>query len=384
MHYEAALECEPSHPQAHQGLGAVLAALGDADGAARHRFLGYRSHAVTTLRYRGVKAPLPLLVLASASGGDIPTATLLDDRVFLLSVVVTDFCDASVSLPQHRVVFNAIGDADLCAEALRGARTLLERTSAPVINSPDAVMRTGRAANARRLALLPGVIAPRMIELPRQAFAAPDAESLLADHGLVFPLLIRTPGCHTGENFLRVETGGELAAASARLPGERLLAIEYLDARRADDSIRKYRVMIIDGALYPLHVAVSRSWKVHYFTADMDNRENREEDAAFVANMAQTLGPAVIAALERIGNALGLDYCGIDFGIDAGGRVLLFEANATMAVYPPDADERWSYRRQPVARILDAVRAMIVNRVLLPRSEFAKMSEAGRLSAQTR
>jgi hypothetical protein len=27
--------------------------------------------------------------------------------------------------------------------------------------------------------------------------------------------------------------------------------------------------MIIDGEIYPLHLAVSRHWKVHYFTADL-------------------------------------------------------------------------------------------------------------------
>ena len=29
----------------------------------------------------------------------------------------------------------------------------------------------------------------------------------------------------------------------------------------------KYRVMFIDGVCHPLHLAISRDWKVHYFTA---------------------------------------------------------------------------------------------------------------------
>lgn len=121
--------------------------------------------------------------------------------------------------------------------------------------------------------------------------------------------------------------------------------------------------MFVNGVLYPLHLAVSHSWKVHYFTADMaDSPENRAEDAAFLADMAGTLGPEAVAALGRIRDALGLDYGGVDFGLGADGKILLFEANATMAVHPPDADERWAYRRQPVARILDAVTAMMTGR----------------------
>jgi len=41
---------------------------------------------------------------------------------------------------------------------------------------------------------------------------------------------------------------------------------------------------------------------------------------------------------------------------------LLFEANATMVIAPPSQDERWAYRRDAVAKILDAVAAMIVAR----------------------
>jgi hypothetical protein len=59
---------------------------------------------------------------------------------------------------------------------------------------------------------------------------------------------------------------------------------------------------------------------------------------------------------------LDLDYGGIDFGLSPAGDVLLFEANATMVVNPPDGDERWAYRRAAVTTILDAVRTMIRGR----------------------
>jgi hypothetical protein len=362
-HFEAALRVEAAHPQAHQGLGNVLAALGDREGAERHRRAGYRDHAITMLPYRGEKRPLSVLLLVSAAGGDIPTGSLLDDRRFLTSVVVADFSGPGTPLPPHRVVFNAIGDADLCRPALEAATALLRRTTAPVINHPTAVLSTGRADNARRLGALSGVVTPRMVELPRRRFLGPDAVALLADRGLMFPLLLRTPGHHTGKHFVRVETAAGLAAAAASLPGEELLAIEYLDARGADGNTRKYRVMIIDSVLHPLHVAVSRDWKVHYFTADMaGNPNHRAEDAGFLTNMPGTLGPKAMTALAGIRDALGLDYAGIDFGLNPHGDVLLFEANATMLVRPPDKDERWNYRRSPVARILAAVGDMIVAR----------------------
>ena len=67
-------------------------------------------------------------------------------------------------------------------------------------------------------------------------------------------------------------------------------------------------------------------------------------------------------ALERIQSVLGLDYGGIDFGLNAKGEVLLFEANATMAVNPPEADERWNYRRPAYERIHEAVQKMLLRK----------------------
>ncbi len=160
----------------------------------------------------------------------------------------------------------------------------------------------------------------------------------------------------------------ELSAVAADLPSDDLLVIEYLDARCADGKTRKYRVMIVNGRIYPMHLAISRQWKVHYFTADMTNSaENRSEDAAFLDNMPTVLGQKAMTALERIAEELNLDYCGIDFGLSPSGAVLLFEANATMVVNMPDSDKRWDYRRPAVAKILTAVSNMILDRAATER-----------------
>lgn len=175
-----------------------------------------------------------------------------------------------------------------------------------------------------------------------------------------FPLLLRSPGYHTGRNFILVERAAELAAAAASLPGSDLLVIEYLDARGKDGNARKYRVMMIGGKLFPLHLAISRNWKVHYFTSDMaDKPHHRLEEAAFLADMPAVLGDKAYRALEAIRDALGLDYAGIDFGVNADGDLLLFEANATMVIAVPDNDARWAYRRTAITKILDAVVAML-------------------------
>jgi TPR repeat/Tetratricopeptide repeat len=362
-HYETALALDSGFAEAHQGLGNLLAELGREDEAAQHQRWGHRDRHATELPYRGEAKPIEVLLLVSGRRADVPIRHLLDDKVFRTFVVLPNVYDPDVPLPPHDIVFNAIGDADSCALALDRAVTLMERTFAPVINSPAAVLGTGRAANSRRLGEIPGVVAPLIANLPRKLLSSADTAATLEHKGFRFPLLLRAPGYHNGRHFLRVETADSLASALHQLPGEELTAIQCLDARAADGKYRKYRVMMIGGWLYPLHLAISTSWKIHYVTADMaEDAEHRTEEAKFLQDMPGVLGPQAMGALADVQEAMGLDYAGIDFGLSPSGEILLFEANATMTVVPPGRDPRWDYRRTAVQRVEDAVRKMLVDK----------------------
>ena len=353
--YQAALAADEDFAEAHQGLARALEELGDGAAAELHRRRGFAGHALVMQRYRGTGRGVRVLLLVSSRFGNVSTRLILDDSTFEVAALYADFYDPSLPLPPHAVVFNAVGDADLCAAALECVAAVLGNTTAPVINAPAAVRATGRLQNARRLASLPGVIAPSVRAIARQA--------LTADGELTFPLLLRSPGFHMGSHFVRVERREDLAAAASSLPGEELLAIEYLDARGPDGMARKYRVMIIDGEIYPLHLAISGDWKVHYFSAAMATQPRfREEERCFLASMPEVLGPRALAALAAIGKRMGLDYAGVDFGLRGDGSVLLFEANATMVIVPPPADGIWDYRRAAIDRALEAARRLVLAR----------------------
>jgi hypothetical protein len=354
LHYEAALAIDPDFPEAHQGMALVLNELGLED-ADLHWRRGFSGHAVISKPYRGTGTGVPLLLLVSARGGNIPTQLWITDRQFAVTAIYAEFHDPGLPLPPHALIVNAVGDADLCGAALAGAEAIVARSTAPVINAPARVRLTGRAENARRLAAIEDVIAPAIRTLSPTA--------ILADPALAFPILLRRPGFHTGRHFVRVDRRDALAPAIAALGAEELLAIQYLDARGPDGMARKYRVMFIDGVAYPLHLAISADWKVHYFSADMaGDAGHREEERRFLEDMPSVLGTRAMAALERIRGTLGLEYGGIDFALAPDGSVLLFEANATMVVFPPNADPLWDYRRAAIDLVLKAATRMLLRR----------------------
>jgi hypothetical protein len=354
--FVAALAAQPDLASAHQGLARALTGLGDLDAAATHWRQAFGASALSPQPYHGPGAGVPVLLLVSARGGNIPTRALLDDTVFAVTALYAEFHQPSAPLPPHALLFNAIGDADLCGEALAKAAEVARRSSAPIVNHPDAVAVTGRADNADRLAGLTDLVAPQVRSMSR-------AELLANARNLRFPLLVRAPGYHTGQHFVRVARGADLEREIEPLPGDRLLAIDPMDARGADGLSRKFRVMFIDGELYPLHLAISHEWKVHYFSGAMaEDPTHRAEEAAFLADMSAVLGPRAIMALAALRDALGLDYAGADFALAPDGRLLLFEANAGMVIQPPGPDPMWDYRRAPIERALAAVKAMLLKR----------------------
>jgi hypothetical protein len=375
-HYEAALRIDPHNTHAHRGMSYVLAEAGDRDGARVHRDLAFTGHALTTLPYRGDGAGIAVLLLVSAVGGNIPIATLLDDTVFATTVMVAEYADPAAPLPPHDLVFNAIGDADLCRPGLEAACRLLAATGRPVINLPQNVLLTGRAANATRLGQLPHVVAPRMKLVSRRRLGEEHAAAAVIEAGFAFPLLLRAPGFHTGQYFVCVDDVAGLNAAARELPGDQVWLLERLDARDADGFYRKCRVMMIDGKLYPLHLAISRHWMVHYFRADMAaSADNRAKEVAFLGDLEAFIGPNGFAALQSICAALGLDYGGIDFAVNAEGDILLFEANATMVMVPLSADPKWDYRRPAFDAVFGAIRTMLLARAAVPRNDVCPSGE---------
>jgi hypothetical protein len=355
LHYEAALAIDANMHEAHEGMAWVLKDI-DPDAAERHLRMGFLGRALVTRPYRGAQIGIPLLLLVCARGGNIPTDLWINDRRFTIHALYPEFYDTRVALPHHVLVVNAIGDADLCAPALSRCMGVLSQSRAPVINQPMRVQATGRAQIARRLGAIPGVIAPKIDTLHPTA--------ILEARNLQFPLLLRRPGFHTGEHFVYVENCNELPKAIESLSTvEELLLISYLDARGADGMSRKYRVMFVDGVLYPLHLAISPDWKVHYFSSAMaQNPLFRDEERRFLEDMPAALGATAMRALRQICTALDLEYAGIDFAVASDGSILLFEANATMVVFPPSQDPMWDYRRRAIDNVLEAASSMLLKR----------------------
>jgi hypothetical protein len=351
-HYEAALARDAACTEAAQGMARTLARLGEHGAAEPFWRVGFTGRAVAPRRYRGTGPAREVLYLASARGGNVRLWPWLDDGRVAVTVIYADYADPSLPLPQHDWIINAIGDADGAAAALANAERLVATTTKPVINHPARIRRTGRSDLGRLCEGIDGLVAPLIRTLDRAA--------ILSAGDLEFPLLVRAPAFHTGRHFHLVRDRAALASAVESMPGPMLYLIQLLDAKGQDGMIRKYRVMLLRGRIYPWHLAISSDWKVHYFTAAMAEQETyRAEEHRFLNDTAGVLGKRAMTALERLGQRMDLDYAGVDFALASDGSVLVFEANATMTISAPQPGAIWDYRRSAVTAVQSAVARML-------------------------
>ncbi|WP_236656289.1 MULTISPECIES: hypothetical protein [unclassified Acidiphilium] len=343
----AALRCSPELIDAHRTL-AVLLAGSEPESAAAHREVAFRNGPVFVRP--GPQDALRVLVLTCLAEASLPIEHLLPNARYAL----TDwFIDHPVNhlphLPPHDLVFNAIGEAELMPP-LDGATIGFLAGGLPVMNRPEAVMRTGRTSLPALLAGIDGLVVPPVLRVA--------AGEIPVSIGL--PALVRPVGTHGGHGLRRVETAEQLTAASHEA-GDKYLS-RFIDYRSDDGYYRKYRMIFVDRQVYPYHLAIGPHWMVHYWTAGMDlDPARRAEEARFLDDPVTVLGSAAFEAVSAVGRRLDLDYAGIDFSILPDGRVLVFEANAAMLVHP-EREAEFAYRNQAVQRILDAFADMLERR----------------------
>jgi hypothetical protein len=115
--------------------------------------------------------------------------------------------------------------------------------------------------------------------------------------------------------------------------------IEYVDYRSADGHFRKYRFIFVDGQVLPYHLAIGNDWKVHHVSTDMVNQAwMQAEEEAFLQDPSRVFNSGHYESLRAIQQRIGLEYFGIDCGLDRTGNLVVFEVNASMLVHERNED----------------------------------------------
>ncbi|WP_426424639.1 tetratricopeptide repeat protein [Bradyrhizobium genosp. A] len=352
--FERAVALAPGQAENFYWVGAIRQARGEPDAAQAAYAHATQAHPV--LRRPATSSPpaFRALALFAPFVGNTPVEFLFKDCAYetcILSLLPGSQPDIALLAREADVVVNLVSDADQGAEVLPLATAIARSLGKAVVNDPAKIQNTTRDATALALADVEGCRVPRTIRIAA-------GEGLPDVPDLVFPLLARQAGMHGGDAFEKLDDAAALTAFLAARPDHDRYVIDYIDYRSADGFFRKYRFLFIGEEILPYHLAIGGNWKLHRDATDMARHAwMQDEEDRFLRAPEQVFGAAHDQALRGIRDRIGLDYFGIDCGLDRDGHLVVFEVNASMLVH--DQNPEFPYKDPYIRRIKVAFNRML-------------------------
>jgi glutathione synthase/RimK-type ligase-like ATP-grasp enzyme len=313
-----------------------------------------------------------LRLLSLMAPGDLttnaPLAFLLEESDVALDML---YVGAGVApapeLPEHDVLFVAVGESEATHALLEELKPVIEGWPRPVLNPPGRIMRTSRDGAYALLHDAPGIVMPPSLrieraDLERLGHGDLRLEELLP--GAAFPLIVRPVDSHAGHDLAKLDAPQEIAAYLADLAETRFFLSPFMDYRDADGLYRKYRVVLIGGRAYAGHMGISDHWMIHYLNAGMrESAAKRAEEARFMERFEEDFARRHAAAIEAINQRLELDYLVIDCAETESGELLIFEVDTGAIVHSMDPSDLFPYKLPAMRKVFEAFRALLAERV---------------------
>lgn len=297
-------------------------------------------------------------------GGHFPTANLLAPEKFLKNnfhISRKNLISQTAALPPHDLIVNTIACPDRERRSLETLSLYLQgNRHAPLINAPERILQTTRDSNYARLHDRPGITFPKTVRLSRG-----DADILIRDSGLSFPLIMRRVGTQSALSTGKLQGPHEIAAYLEATEGDEFYAIEFIDCRFREKYYRKLRLFCIGGRLYPVVCHIDTVWNVHgnnRKTLMQQNAWMQAEEKRFLTDFTSYIGPENRRRLESLHGLIGLDFYGIDFTLMGDNSILIFELNAAMR-HSFDHARALPYLRPSLSEISNAFEAMAISKI---------------------
>ncbi|MFZ6721745.1 ATP-grasp domain-containing protein [Undibacterium sp. Ji49W] len=308
-------------------------------------------------------------LLALMTDGDLmantPLEFLVEDSDIALDLLyVGAGIPAIEQLPEHDVLFVAVGEADDKHELLLDLQALADSWPRPVINAPERITHLGRDGACALLQAGEGIEMPTSIRIDRptlEKLGSGDIEISSLLPGDDFPIIVRPLGSHAGHGLRKVASPEDIPDYLQAVPSDEFYVARFVDYRSADGQFRKYRIILIDGKPFISHMGISKHWMIHYLNAGMtESQEKRDEEKRFMENFDTDFVPRHLTAFAEITQRLGLDYVGIDCGETRDGKLLIFEVDSDMIVHAMDPVDMFPYKQEPMKKLFAAFRDMLL------------------------
>ena len=265
--------------------------------------------------------------------------------------------EARRQIPQPDVVINNDVNAELILARgnLAVMNELVDSFEAPVVNHPTKAVQTTRDISVKLLEGIPGLVVPKT---RRFNSAGKTSEEMVREieQQYDYPLITRSLNMQNGKGMTKVDSREDLVKTLSIDFPESFFVTKFVDCRGGKPYYRKLRAAVVRDEMVIVRVDYGPDWIVHgrrkesvaaYYVA---NPHLLEEEKLICHDPEKHLGNPTLEALWAIRKRIPLDVFGIDFGVDADGKVIFYEANATMNLFstahktapnPKEAEDRF-------------------------------------------
>ena len=272
-------------------------------------------------------------------GANYPSqlARVLKDDFNFVSVFAGGELARLDGLKPHVVLNNIVNAEDLNRNATYkyDLSALADSFGVPVINHPLQAALTTRQRIAFWLKDLDNVVVPKTIRFAVDGGAL-DAQADALELEIGYPLIIRTTVNQRGVGMEKIDDRQALTQELTARIGEQIYAHTFVDNRGGDEFFRKFRVVFVGDEIIPIRVDFRDTWKVTGRVMPDRRRFYRqrphllEEERRLLAAPNDVLTEGAIQTLHNIRGKIPLDIFGVDFDVARDGRIVFFEANASM------------------------------------------------------
>lgn len=305
-------------------------------------------------------------LLAIMIPGDLmentPVDFLLEDAdVALDSLYVAADLPFPDKLPDHDVLFVAIGHGDTNRPILEKLSHFLKNTPRPVLNKPDKIIALSRDNVSKLLLNAPGIEIPLTTRVERPALQSTDSAVVaeIFKNG-DFPIIMRPVDSHGGKGLARLKDAEAISDYLEDIPESEFFVSRFIEYRSADGLYRKYRIVLIDGQAFACHMAILDHWIVHFNSAGMSEEPGkRAEEERFMQDFDQDFGYRHRSAFHAIHQLTGLDYLVIDCAETSDGKLLIFEVDNAGYVHAMDPVALFPYKQPQMRKVFQAFCCML-------------------------
>jgi glutathione synthase/RimK-type ligase-like ATP-grasp enzyme len=236
--------------------------------------------------------------------------------------------DIDIKRPQ--LIFNSICDPDNNSKSLEVAHSVAKNlVDVPIVNHPQQIKKTTRDNIYALCKNIDGLNVPLTLRVTPHYIS--DIEKVIDEKKIQMPFIFRPAGGQGGIGMIRIENKNDLHLLEQfAFDGRDYYMIAYVNFISKDKLYRKYRYFVIAGKTYPGHLIVSDGWNIHGDDqVGKTDLKRLKEEKDFLKKWDRQLS----VIFKEVYQKIGLDYFGIDCGIDSEGKIVIFEINACMNIF---------------------------------------------------